>query len=96
MVRSSCANVCCQQRSGLNVDLLCFLAFFESDLMWSDPEDIDTWRINPRGAGWLFGSKVVSQVRACVVRRELRVPSKFHNRGGAVPHFDCQHVVPCH
>jgi serine/threonine-protein phosphatase 6 catalytic subunit len=31
------------------------------DLMWSDPEDIETWRVNPRGAGWLFGSKVTSQ-----------------------------------
>jgi hypothetical protein len=28
------------------------------DLMWSDPEDIETWAVSPRGAGWLFGSKV--------------------------------------
>ena len=28
------------------------------DLMWSDPEDIDTWAVSPRGAGWLFGGKV--------------------------------------
>jgi serine/threonine-protein phosphatase 6 catalytic subunit len=26
--------------------------------MWSDPEDIETWAVNSRGAGWLFGSKV--------------------------------------
>ena len=32
-----------------------------SDLMWSDPEDIDTWAISPRGAGWLFGSKVTTE-----------------------------------
>jgi len=31
------------------------------DLMWSDPEDIETWSHSQRGAGWLFGSKVVSQ-----------------------------------
>jgi len=29
------------------------------DLMWSDPEEIrDAWMISPRGAGYLFGSKV--------------------------------------
>ncbi|CAI2374741.1 unnamed protein product [Moneuplotes crassus] len=32
-----------------------------SDLMWSDPEDIDTWAISPRGLGWLFGSKVTDE-----------------------------------
>jgi len=26
--------------------------------MWSDPEDIEDWAINARGAGWVFGSKV--------------------------------------
>ncbi|XP_053671368.1 serine/threonine-protein phosphatase 6 catalytic subunit [Anopheles nili] len=25
------------------------------DLVWSDPDDIDTWAESPRGAGWLFG-----------------------------------------
>ena len=29
--------------------------------MWSDPEDIETWGANPRGAGYIFGSKVVSE-----------------------------------
>ena len=31
------------------------------DLMWSDPEDIETWAISPRGAGWLFGGKVTAE-----------------------------------
>ncbi|CAG8618588.1 9553_t:CDS:2, partial [Cetraspora pellucida] len=31
------------------------------DLMWSDPEDIDTWAVSPRGAGWLFGAKVTNE-----------------------------------
>jgi serine/threonine-protein phosphatase PP1-1 len=33
------------------------------DLVWSDPEDVDTWAISPRGAGWLFGDKVSTEVR---------------------------------
>lgn len=33
-----------------------------SDLMWSDPEDInEAWRISPRGAGYIFGAKVASE-----------------------------------
>jgi len=31
------------------------------DLMWSDPEEIETWQVSPRGAGWLFGSKVTDE-----------------------------------
>jgi len=31
------------------------------DLMWSYPDDIDTWAISSRGAGWLFGGKVTQQ-----------------------------------
>lgn len=31
------------------------------DLMWSDPEDIDTWQVSPRGAGWLFGKQVTNE-----------------------------------
>jgi diadenosine tetraphosphatase ApaH/serine/threonine PP2A family protein phosphatase len=31
------------------------------DLMWSDPDDIPTWSVSPRGAGWLFGSTVTSE-----------------------------------
>ncbi len=32
--------------------------------MWSDPEEIDNWQISPRGAGWLFGSRVTAEVRS--------------------------------
>jgi len=31
------------------------------DLMWSDPEEIETWQVSPRGAGWLFGWKVTTE-----------------------------------
>lgn len=30
-------------------------------MMWSDPDDIETWAFNMRGAGYVFGSKVTSQ-----------------------------------
>lgn len=32
------------------------------DLVWSDPEEVDTWAVSPRGAGWLFGDKVAAEV----------------------------------
>ncbi|KAL2210341.1 calcineurin-like phosphoesterase [Sarocladium strictum] len=31
------------------------------DLVWSDPEDVETWAVSPRGAGWLFGDKVANE-----------------------------------
>jgi len=31
------------------------------DLMWSDPEEIETWGMNTRGAGFIFGSRVVKE-----------------------------------
>ena len=31
------------------------------DLMWSDPEEIETWAMSPRGAGFLFGHRVTSE-----------------------------------
>lgn len=44
------------------------------DLVWSDPEDVDTWAVSPRGAGWLFGDKVSSEVCCpqclpCLIKR---------------------------
>lgn len=37
-----------------------FLGAF-CDLVWSDPEDIEKWAISPRGAGWLFGSRITEE-----------------------------------
>lgn len=31
------------------------------DLVWSDPEDVESWTISPRGAGWLFGARVTHE-----------------------------------
>jgi len=41
------------------------------DLMWSDPEDIETWAVSPRGAGWLFGSRVTSEVMNLTSHRNM-------------------------
>jgi serine/threonine-protein phosphatase 6 catalytic subunit len=30
--------------------------------MWSDPDDVETWAVSPRGAGWLFGGSVTKEV----------------------------------
>lgn len=27
-------------------------------MVWSDPEDVKTWAVSPRGAGWLFGASI--------------------------------------
>ncbi|CAD6592137.1 MAG: Serine/threonine-protein phosphatase 4 catalytic subunit [Alectoria sarmentosa] len=31
------------------------------DLLWSDPDEIDTWGLSPRGAGFLFGPDIVKR-----------------------------------
>lgn len=31
------------------------------DLLWSDPDDVQGWGVSPRGAGYLFGSDVVTK-----------------------------------
>lgn len=35
-----------------------------SDMLWSDPEEINGWGLSPRGAGYLFGGDVVEQFLA--------------------------------
>lgn len=45
-----------------------------ADLMWSDPEDIDTWAVSPRGAGWLFGGNVTQEVYKLLLADTLNLP----------------------
>lgn len=33
-------------------------------IVWSDPEDVETWTVSPRGAGWLFGAKITHEFMA--------------------------------
>ncbi|XP_039289516.1 LOW QUALITY PROTEIN: serine/threonine-protein phosphatase 6 catalytic subunit [Nilaparvata lugens] len=42
-----------------NQEIPCKGAF--CDLVWSDPEEVDTWEVSTRGAGWLFGPKVTHE-----------------------------------
>lgn len=42
------------------------LNFIVLDVIWSDPEELPNggWSVSPRGAGFLFGSKVAAEVNA--------------------------------
>lgn len=31
-----------------------------TDLLWSDPDNVDNWVMNPRNAGWLFGESITN------------------------------------
>lgn len=31
-------------------------------LTWGVSTDVETWAVSPRGAGWLFGDKVATEV----------------------------------
>jgi len=45
------------------------------DLVWSDPEEIETWQISPRGAGWLFGERVTKEFNTA---NNLRLVARAH------------------
>lgn len=47
------------------------------DLLWSDPDDIESWNISPRGAGFLFGAEVVRQF---VHANDLDLIGWYHHR----------------
>lgn len=62
------------------------------DLVWSDPDDVETWAVSPRGAGWLFGDKVADEF--CHVN-DLTLVARAHQlvNEGYKYHFADQNVV---
>lgn len=62
------------------------------DLVWSDPEDVETWAVSPRGAGWLFGDRVSQEF--CHVNG-LQLIARAHQlvNEGYKYHFKSQDVV---
>jgi diadenosine tetraphosphatase ApaH/serine/threonine PP2A family protein phosphatase len=62
------------------------------DLMWSDPEDIETWQVSPRGAGWLFGSRVTNEF---ITINNLELIARAHQlvQEGYKYHFNKQLVT---
>ncbi|KAF3490787.1 sporulation-induced protein [Arthroderma uncinatum] len=64
------------------------------DLVWSDPDETEdlTWAVSPRGAGWLFGSRVADEF--CAVN-DLNLIARAHQlvNEGYKYHFDSQTMV---
>jgi diadenosine tetraphosphatase ApaH/serine/threonine PP2A family protein phosphatase len=61
--------------------------------MWSDPEeDIDSWKQNPRGAGWLFGRRAVDEFNEV---NEVKIIVRAHQlvKEGYKFHFGCKLVT---
>ena len=45
-------------------------------MVWSDPDDrVEAWAVSPRGAGWLFGSKVTNDF---MQRNNLKLICRAH------------------
>ncbi|KAI9297685.1 serine/threonine protein phosphatase [Neoconidiobolus thromboides FSU 785] len=45
------------------------------DLLWSDPDDVEGWRVSPRGAGCLFGGNVTEKF---MHRNGLQLVARAH------------------
>ncbi|RKF78925.1 Serine/threonine-protein phosphatase SIT4 [Golovinomyces cichoracearum] len=62
------------------------------DLVWSDPEDVETWAVSPRGAGWLFGDKVATEFNYVNGLRYIARAHQLVNEGYKF-HFSRKSVV---
>jgi len=62
------------------------------DLVWSDPDDVETWAVSPRGAGWLFGDKVSGEFNHV---NNIQLIARAHQlvNEGYKYHFASQDVV---
>lgn len=45
------------------------------DLLWSDPDDVNTWSLSPRGAGFLFGK---NEVDSFLYRNDVNLIARAH------------------
>jgi diadenosine tetraphosphatase ApaH/serine/threonine PP2A family protein phosphatase len=63
-----------------------------SDLVWSDPENVEGWVVSQRGAGYLFGPKVT---REFLYVNKLNLIARAHQlvQEGYKYHFDEEHLV---
>lgn len=66
------------------IKMFWFLGAF-CDLVWSDPEDIEKWTVSPRGAGWLFGSKVTEEF---MEKNQLELICRAHQLVNEGKHFN--------
>ncbi|KAL5611972.1 hypothetical protein BROUX41_000462 [Berkeleyomyces rouxiae] len=62
------------------------------DLVWSDPDDIETWAVSPRGAGWLFGDRVATEFNHVNGLKTIARAHQLVNEGYKY-HFDENSVV---
>ncbi|KKA29740.1 hypothetical protein TD95_003886 [Thielaviopsis punctulata] len=62
------------------------------DLVWSDPDDVETWAVSPRGAGWLFGDRVATEFNHVNGLQTIARAHQLVNEGYKY-HFDRKSVV---
>ncbi|CBZ30534.1 protein serine/threonine phosphatase, putativee [Leishmania mexicana MHOM/GT/2001/U1103] len=62
-----------------------------SDLVWSDPENVDGWVVSQRGAGFLFGASVAQEF---IHRNRLNLIARAHQlvHEGFKYHFDEEYL----
>lgn len=63
------------------------------DLVWSDPEEVETWAISPRGAGWLFGDKVATEFNHVNGLKLIARAHQLVNEGYKVSYFFLEHTI---